>query len=87
MYCDASYAVHEDMKSHLGMYITYGRGGIVIKSNKDKTMTRATAESEIHALSNATSRGAYELEFGKFQQYLKNTDHLYAIFMKITSQL
>ena len=42
-------------------------------------MTRATAESEIHALSNATSRGAYELEFGKFQQYLKNTDqcHLY----------
>ena len=79
VYCDASYAVHEDMKSHLGMFITYGRGGIVIKSNKDKTMTRATAESEIHALSNATSRGAYELEFGKFQQYLKNTDqcHLY----------
>ena len=79
VYCDASYAVHDDMKSHLGMYITYGRGGIVIKSNKDKTMTRATAESEIHALSNATSRGAYELEFGKFQQYLKNTDqcHLY----------
>ena len=42
-------------------------------------MTRDTAESEIHELSNGTSRGAYELEFGKFQQYLKDTDqyHLY----------
>ena len=42
-------------------------------------MTRAIAESEIHTLSNGTSSGAYKLEFGKFQQYLKDTDqcHLY----------
>ena len=79
VFCDASYAVRDDMKGQLGMFITYGRGGFVIKSNKDKSVARASAESEIHSMSNATSRGAYELEFGKSQQYLKENDqcHLY----------
>ena len=50
VFCDASYAVHDDMKGQLGMFITYGRGGIVIKSNKDKSVARASAESEIHSI-------------------------------------
>lgn len=65
VFCDAAYAVHDDMKGQLGMFITYGRGGVVIKSNKDKSVARASAETEIHSMSNATFRGAYELEFGK----------------------
>ena len=44
----------------------------MIKSNRDKSVVRASAESEAHSMSNATSRGAYEI--GKSQQRFKETD-------------
>ena len=35
-YCDASFNVHEGAKSHAGIYITLGGGGVVFKSYKIK---------------------------------------------------
>ena len=46
-FVDASYAVHEDMKSHTGGGITFGRGGIVCKSDKQKLVTKSSTEAEL----------------------------------------
>jgi hypothetical protein len=44
---DASYAVHEDMKSHTGGVISMGTGGIVCKSTKQKLNTKSSTEAEL----------------------------------------
>ena len=46
-FVDASYAVHEDMKSHTGGVITFGRGGIACKSAKQKLVTKSSMEAEL----------------------------------------
>ena len=46
-FVDASYAVHEDMKSHTGGVITFGRGGIACKSAKQKLVTTSSTEAEL----------------------------------------
>ena len=46
-FVDASYAVHEDMKSHTGGVITLGRGGIASKSAKQKLVTKSSMEAEL----------------------------------------
>ena len=47
MFIDASYAVHDDMKSHTGRVITFGRGGIACKSAKQKVVTKSSTEAEL----------------------------------------
>ena len=42
----ASFAVHPDMKSHTGGVISFGRGGIVCKSTKQKLNTKSSTEAE-----------------------------------------
>jgi hypothetical protein len=44
---DASYAVHPDMKSHTGGVISFGTGGIVCKSTKQKLNTKSSTEAEL----------------------------------------
>ena len=46
-FVDASFAVHEDMKSHTGGVITFGRGGIACKSAKQKLVTKSSTEAEL----------------------------------------
>ena len=46
-FIDASYAVHDDMKSHTGGVITFGRGGIACKSAKQKVVTKSSTEAEL----------------------------------------
>jgi len=62
-YCDASYGVHADMKSHSGIYISAGRGPIVAKSCKQKIVTKSSTEAELVTASDATSLIAYQLNF------------------------
>ena len=54
-YADASYGVHQDAKSHTGLFITLGRGPILVKSYKQKCVTKSSCEAEIIALSDMTS--------------------------------
>ena len=46
-FVDASFAVHDDMKSHTGGVITFGRGGIACKSTKQKVVTKSSTEAEL----------------------------------------
>jgi hypothetical protein len=44
---DASYAVHPDMKSHTGGVISFGIGGLIGKSSKQKLNTKSSTEAEL----------------------------------------
>lgn len=54
-YSDASYGIHADAKSHTGLYVTLGRGPIMWKSYKQKSVTKSSCEAEILALSDMVS--------------------------------
>ncbi|NDB85962.1 MAG: transposon Pol polyprotein, partial [Alphaproteobacteria bacterium] len=63
-YADAAFAVHPDsMKSHSGILISVGRGVVLVKSIKQKIVTKSSAEAELVALSDGTSLTAHEIEF------------------------
>ena len=44
---DASYAVHPDMKSRTGGIMSFGLGGFVCKSSKQKLNTKSSTEAEV----------------------------------------
>jgi len=44
---DTSYAVHGDMKSHTGGTKSFGRGAVIIKSQKQKLNTKSSTEAEL----------------------------------------
>ena len=44
---DASYAVHPDMKSHTGGVMSFGTGGFICKSSKQKLNTNSSTEAEV----------------------------------------
>jgi hypothetical protein len=44
---DASYAVHNNMKSHTGGVVSFGRGAIMSKSSKQKLNTKSSTEAEL----------------------------------------
>jgi hypothetical protein len=48
---DAAYAVHQDMKSHTGGAISFGRGAILCKSIKQKLNTKSSTEAELVGVS------------------------------------
>ena len=45
IWIDASYAVHPDMKSHTGGIMSFGTGGLVCKSTKQKLNTKSSTEA------------------------------------------
>ena len=49
-YIDASYATHQDRKSHTGMYVTLGEGCIYAKSSKQKLVSKSSTEAELIAV-------------------------------------
>ena len=75
-YCDASFNVHEGAKSHGGIYITFGGGGVVCKSYKIKVVPKSTAESELNVLSDATSLLVHDREFAIESQIIDGKDEV-----------
>ena len=45
-YVDAAFAVHNDMKSHTGAIVTFGKGEAYAKSSKQKLNTKSSTEAE-----------------------------------------
>lgn len=54
-YVDASYGVHADAKSQTGMLVTLGGGPVMVKSTKQKIVTKSSTEAELVALSDSAS--------------------------------
>ena len=52
---DASFAVHDDYKSHTGACLSFGRGCPVNISSKPKTSTCSLTEAELVAINDATA--------------------------------
>ena len=44
---DAAYGVHQDMKSHTGGAMSFGRGAVLCKSSKQKLNTKSSTEAEL----------------------------------------
>ena len=52
---DASFAVHNDMKSHTGGVMTLGSGALIAMSTKQKLNTRSSTEVELVGVSDSLS--------------------------------
>ena len=69
-YIDASYAVHEDCKSHSGVLISLGGGGpIYMESSKQKLVSKSSTEAELIALSDGISQVIWTRELLLAQGY------------------
>jgi hypothetical protein len=51
VFCDASFAVHKNMRSHTGALITVGKSAVFYKCNKQKLNAKSSTEAELIALS------------------------------------
>ena len=64
-YIDASYGTHPDGKSHSGSVVMMGAALQLAKSQKQKIVTKSSAESEYVALSDMLGEGFHLCEFWK----------------------
>jgi hypothetical protein len=62
-YIDASYGVHTDYRSHSGMVISLGSGGVDVRSTKQKLNTKSSTEAELVALSDMCGKVIWHREF------------------------
>jgi len=69
-YIDASYGVHADGKSHTGLLISLGRGGVYMKSGKQKIVTKSSTEAELVALTDSLSQVIWTRDFIIGQGYV-----------------
>jgi len=70
VYADASYGVHADGKSHTGLYITLGRGGVFVRSSKQKIVTKSSTEAELVGLSDSLGQAIWTRDFLIGQGYV-----------------
>lgn len=63
VFCDASFAVHNNMRSHTGAVITVGRNAVFYKCNKQKLNTKSSTEAELVALSDVLPQAVHTANF------------------------
>ena len=73
---DASYAVHPDMKSHTGGVMSFGTGGFICKSTKQKLNTKSSTEAEVVGASNYLPHTLWVQMFLAEQGYVLEENHL-----------
>ena len=77
VYCDASFAVHPNMRSHSGAVITIGGTPVFFKSTKQKLNTKSSTESELVAISDVLPQAIYTANFLEEQLQQQVTPLLY----------
>ena len=53
---DASFAIHDDMRSRTGITFSLGKGALYCASTKQKVMTSSSTEAELVGVSDALSK-------------------------------
>ena len=74
---DASYAVHENMRSHTGATMSLGGGCLYSKSTKQKLNTKSSTEAELVAASDMSGQILWTKEFLAHQGYQVKRNILY----------
>ena len=74
---DASFAVHDDMKSRSGMYMTLGAGAIHAGSVKQKINTPSSTHAELVAVSDALPKMLWCRYFMESQNYAVEDVYVY----------
>jgi len=68
-YIDASYAVHDDSKSHSGVMISLGVGTLLARSTKQKHNSKSSPEAAIIAVSHGLNHVLWLRNFLEDQRY------------------
>jgi hypothetical protein len=68
-YVDASYGVHEDMKSHTGCVVGIGKGPLYAKSSTQKLNSKSSTEAELIGLSDSANQVIWTRNFLISQGY------------------
>jgi hypothetical protein len=55
-YIDSSFAVHKEMRSHMGAVITLGQGALILDSTKQKVNARSSMESKMVTVNNTIAK-------------------------------
>ena len=63
VYIDASFGVHQDRKSHSGVFTTMGRGATYTKSTTQKINTTSSCEAELVAISKGLQQSLWAWNF------------------------
>mmetsp|Transcript_17391 Transcript_17391/g.36466 ORF Transcript_17391/g.36466 Transcript_17391/m.36466 type:complete len:122 (+) Transcript_17391:4324-4689(+) len=53
---DALFAVHHDLRSHMGAVLLLGKGGVISMSRKQKLNTKSSTEAEVVGVDDASSQ-------------------------------
>jgi hypothetical protein len=51
-WADASFAIHRDTKSHMGLTMPMGKGSIISSSTQQKKSTKSSTEAELVGVDN-----------------------------------
>ena len=76
-FVDATYAVHDDFKSHTGMTMTMGQGAIMSMSQKQKLNTKSSTTAELVGADDATTMMLWTKLFMEEQGYKIEENVLY----------
>ena len=76
-YVDASFAVHDDYKSHTGAVMTFGNGAVQSISRKQKLNTKASTEAELVGADDASVMILWTKLFMEHQGYQVDQNILY----------
>ena len=75
---DAAFGSHgDDYRSHTGVYISMGIGGVYCKSSKQKLMTKSSTEAELVAISDALPQIVWMKHFLEAQGYAPEPAHIW----------
>ena len=74
---DASYAVHQDMKSHTGGVVSFGLGAVMSKSSKQKLNTKSSTEAELVGASDFLQYPIWAKKFLATQGYTLKDNAFY----------
>ena len=74
---DATFAVHEDMKSRTGMTMSLGKGAIVAVSTKQKINTTSSKHAELVGASDAMPKILWVKRFMESQDFTVEDVHVY----------